>query len=285
MQTCGKTTLILFLAILLLSASAFAGKKRDVTETFENIERITLNTVSGDCIVNKGEGNEVILEVTNSYRPRDSFKPRIKARGKTLRLSERILESNSGNSRWIMTVPDGIEIDFSTASGDLTINDLEGIFSAATASGDIEIKNCSGEFEFSTASGDMAVENCHGEFQLSTASGTIDGFDVVIDSESSFTTASGRVDITLAKSAEYDLNVSNASGSAVLDYGGNPITGTFEFEAKVRNGRIVCPIDFDNEETFRRYDSKYVRKTFTRGSDTPLIYIGTATGKAVLKEG
>ncbi len=109
MQTCGKTTLILVLATLFLSAGTFAGKKRGVTESFENIERITLNTVSGNCIVNKGEGNEVILEVTNSYRPRDSFKPRIKARGKTLRLRERILESNSGNSKWILTVPDGVD--------------------------------------------------------------------------------------------------------------------------------------------------------------------------------
>jgi DUF4097 and DUF4098 domain-containing protein YvlB len=280
-----KAAPILLLSILLLSAGAFSQKERAVSESFENIERIKIKTVSGHCVVNKGDAKEVTLEVINSYSPRDSFEPKIKESGKTLRLTEKIYGSNSGSSTWILTVPDGVEIDFSTASGDLDISDVEGFFAATTASGDIDLENCSGAFEISTASGDIMVDDCHGEFQLATASGSIDAVGVVIDYESSFSTASGRVDVTLAKSAEHDINVGSASGSAILDYGGNPIKGTFEMEAKVHSGRIVCPIDFDDEETYGKWDQEYVRKTFTRGNDTPVITIGTASGKAVLKKG
>lgn len=284
MKVYGKAAVVLLLAVLFLSAGAFCQRERAVSKSFENIERIKIKTVSGDCIVNKGDAKTVTVEVTNHYSPRESFEPKIRASGRTLRLTEEIYESNSGGSSWTLTVPDGVEIDFTTASGDLTISGVDGYFSASTASGDIDLKNCSGVFEISTASGDITADDCHGEFQMATASGSVDAADIVLDEESSFSTASGRVDVSLGESAEHDLSVGSASGSAMLDYGGNPIKGTFEFEARVRKGKIVCPIDFDNEETFRRHDQEYIRKTFTRDNDTPVISIGTASGKAVLKK-
>ena len=285
MKKYGISILVMIGVFLLLSADTFAGTKQESVQTFENISRITISTVSGDCIINKGQGKQVTLEIANSYRPRDSFEPKIRTSGSTLRLSEEIYESNSGSSTWTLTIPDGIQIDFTTASGDLSITGLQGVFSASTASGDVEIEGCSGEFEFSTASGDITVSDCHGEFRLATASGNIDAAGVVLDNESSFATASGRVDVALAATAEYDLNVGTASGSAILDYGGNELRGMFELEAKVRSGRIKCPIDFDSEKTFSRNGQKYIRKTFTRGTDTPMITIGTASGRAELKEG
>lgn len=285
MKKIGTMTLMMALAVLIISVNAYSGKKDEVFKTFNDIDRIVINTTSGDCIVNKGEGKEVSLEVINAFRPRDSFEPKIRERGGTLRLTEELFGSNSGNSTWTLTVPDGIEIEFSTASGELTINDLDGFFAATTASGDIEIENCSGLFEFSTASGDIVVDDCKGEFLLSTASGSVDAVNVTLTEESSFSTASGRVDVILAQSTEYDLNIGSASGSAVLDYGGNPIKGMFEFEARKRKGKIVCPIDFDDEKTYRKWDQTYVRKIFTKGAETPVITIGTASGRAVLKEG
>jgi len=284
MKNLARIILVSVLGILIFSVNAYPGKKLEVSETFENIDRIKIKTVAGDCVISKGEGKAVTLEVINSYRPSDSFEPKIKTSGGTLRLTEEIYGSNSGSSTWTLTVPDGITIEFSSASGYMSVNDLSGYFEASTASGDIRLEDCSGEFEISTASGDIMADNCHGEFRLSTASGSIEAEGVVLDNESSFSTASGEVDVTLGKSAEYDLNIGTASGSAVLSYGGNPIKGLFEFEAKERSGRIVCPFDFDDEETYRKWGDKYVRKTFTKGADTPLITVATASGRAVLKE-
>jgi DUF4097 and DUF4098 domain-containing protein YvlB len=285
MKSYWRTGLIAVLAISVLYAGVCAKEKGEVDQTFENIERISLKTVSGNCLITKGERDVVTLNIEYSYYPEDSFEPGIKVRGSTLKLSERMLESNSGSSEWILTVPDGIEIEFSSASGDMEVEGVKGTFRASTASGDIELENCTGDFEISTASGDIVVDDCRGEFQLSTASGTVEAIGVILDEESSFSTASGRVDVVLAESAAYDLEIGSASGSATLDYGGNPINGTFKFESKVRGGRISSPIDFDDEVTFRKWDDRYVRKTFTRGSETPVISIGTATGRAVLKEG
>lgn len=303
MKNLGKLILVSFLAVIFLSVNAYPDKDLELSETYDNIDRIKIKTVAGDCIISKGEGKTVTLEVVNSYRPRDSFEPRARVSGNTLRLTESIHGSNSGSSTWTLTVPDGIEIEFSTASGNMSVTGLDGYFGASTASGDVDFENCSGEWDISTASGEITVDNCQGEFSLSsasgdimvdncrgefnvsTASGSVEAEGVVLNDESSFSTASGEVDVALGKSAEYDINVGSASGSAVLDFGGHPIQGLIEMESKIRSGRIDCPFDFDDEETFRRGGDKYIRKTVTKGSDTPSIRIGTSSGRAVLREG
>lgn len=299
---CKEVTLPVVL-LLLGSLSAVAGPRSEEVRSFDGIEVIRINTISGDCIVRKSATDQVEVEVIWSYRPRDSFEPKFRERGKVLRLNEDMYGSNSGRSTWTLTVPDGIEIRFSTASGDMELVGLSGEFSAETASGDIQAEDCKGEFDLSsasgdvdligcegmfhvsTASGDIETSSCQGEFELSTASGTVEADGVVINEASSFSTASGRVRVTLAETSEYDLRVSTASGRATLDYGGNPVKGYFEFTSRDRNGRIVSPFDFDDEESFRRWGDRYVRKWFTRETDSPQIFIETASGKAVLREG
>ena len=103
--------------------------------------------------------------------------------------------------------------------------------------------------------------------------------------DASFQTASGDVEVQLGATAEHDLEVSTASGRATLDYSGHPIKGRFEFVSKDRRGRIKCPFEFDDERRFDRWGDTYVRKTFTRDGEEPLIFIETASGRATLKEG
>lgn len=296
-----RSTAILLGLTLLLASGALAGPKREESRSFEGIEVIRIGTISGDCIVQKGAGDGVEVEVVWSYRPRGSFEPKFRERGKVLKLNEDMYGSNSGHSTWILTVPDGIEIRFHSSSGGLEIEGLTGEFSCETASGDIQIDNCKGEFDLSTASGDIELMECEGDFQatcasgdievndcrggfeVSTASGTVRADGVVLGDVSVFSTASGRVMVGLAESAEYDLRVSTASGRAILDYGGNELKGYFEFACKYRDGRIEAPVDFDDEEQYRRWGDRYVRKWFTKGTDSPQIFVETASGKAVLR--
>jgi len=298
-----RGTAVFLGVVLLLASGTLAGPKKEESRLFEGIEVIRINTISGDCIVLKGAGDKVEVEVVWSYRPRDSFEPKFRERGKVLKLSEDMYGSNSGRSTWTLTIPDGIEVRFNSASGGMEIEGLTGEFSSQTASGDIRAENCKGEFDFNTASGDIElidcegdfrancasgdveVNQCRGGFEVSTASGSVRAEGVVLQDISTFSTASGRVMVVLAESAEHDLHVSTASGRATLDYGGNEIKGYFEFVSKYRDGRIVSPFDFDDEEQYRRWGDRYVRKWFTKGTESPQIFIETASGKAVLREG
>lgn len=284
MKRSALAALLLILAVAVGASYGSGGKERDITRSFEKKERIKIETVSASVEIVGAKTDKIQIEVQNRYTPAEDVENDFRESGKTLRLTERILGSTNGEATWILTVPESIEIDFSTASGYLELSDLTGGFTVSTASGEITMSNCKGYFRISTASGNITAKECSGEFELSTASGDVRGLAVAIDDVSSFSTASGGVDVRLARSPEHDLYLGSASGSVLLDYAGNPVSGTFRFEAKEHDGVIEAPYGFDSEETFRRGGDRYIRKIFTKGTGGPKIGIGTASGEAVLKE-
>lgn len=294
-----------FLIILLVSitfAKISATEKQEIIKTFDKKESIDMRFVSGDCHVKKGSSDKIEVNLVYRIDPPEAFEPVFQEKGDELVLKERFHGSSSGSSTWTLTVPDGIEIQFksasgdfevvdlnceikvNTASGDISIENSDGEFHANTASGDVAIQNSKGEFDMNTASGEINVKSGSGEYSLSSASGDVDCKDILIKEECSFSAASGDVYVELAQSSAYDLKLSSASGDAILNFNGKPIQGYFELTAKVRSGRIKSPFKFDNEEEFYKNDQLYVRKSFTRSEDTPQIHISTASGKAELRE-
>lgn len=333
------TLIIPVIVLLFVCGYTNAGEGKEVQKRFDGIESVELNTVSGDCIIKTHGSDEIIVDLFYDVEPKGAFDYKIREAGDALIIKERW---NGGSSRgdvaWTLTVPSGTEIEFSTASGDLSASGLTKGLEAGTASGDIEIRDMDGEIEISTASGEVVIINAHGEIEISTASGEIsikksggeielstasgeieaddieDEIDmstasgeieisnssgvfslscasgdivaenIKIEGLSTFSTASGEVEVILAETSEYDLELSTASGDVLLDYNGNPVKGYFEFTARKRRGRIKCPFDFDEEEEFERNDHVYVRKSFSKGGDTPEIYMRTASGTVVLKK-
>ena len=284
MSTMSKVSVFIFIGLLIFSLSSFAGPKREINREFDKKEMISLKTVSGDCIIKIGTTDKIIVNVTNEYSPRDSFEPSFRERGKELRIKEKLYGSNRGSSTWTITVPQGTEIDFSSASGGMMIQDYTGELRGSTASGDYELQNCKGLFYLNTASGYYEIENCQGEFDIKSASGDIDAKGIIITEESDFATASGNVRITLGATPEHDLNVGSASGRAALDYNGNKMIGLFELTTRYDHGRIDAPFEFDAEEKFRRHGQRYIMKSFNKEQEQPLITIGTASGRASLRE-
>jgi len=275
--------LITFLVSITL-VNTSATEKKEITKTFDKKESIDMRFVSGDCQVKKGSSDKIEVHLVYRIDPPEAFEPVFQEKGEELVLKERFHGSSSGNSTWTLTVPDGIEIQFKSASGDFEVAGLKCEIKVNTASGEISIENSDGEFHVNTASGEIDVNSGSGEYSLHTASGDVDGKEIIIKEESSFNAASGDVYIELARSSTHDLKLGSASGDAILNFNGNPIQGYFEFTAKVRTGRIKSPFKFDNEEEFYKNDQLYVRKSFTKGEDAPVIRISTASGKAELRE-
>ncbi|MCK4559511.1 MAG: DUF4097 family beta strand repeat protein [Calditrichia bacterium] len=313
---------ILFVSMLLIGWSVlYAQEMKEINKTFEAKKNVRIQTVSGDCIIKAGDPGKITVHVEYSERAEDSFEADMQEKSNSLKLRERWYGSSSGGRvKWTVTVPPETEIEFSTASGDLSVEEINNMLDASTASGDITIENSQGEFEistasgdinivdskgefdfstasgdikssqmtgemdFSTASGDIKMRNSEGFFELSCASGDIDASGITIKEESTFSTASGDVEVKLAESSEFDLDLSTASGDVTLDYNGNEIRGYFEFTAKKRSGNIRSPIDFDKEEEYGRNGDEYMRKSFSKGGNTPKIFISTASGRVVLKD-
>ena len=163
---------IFVIALLVLFVNGYGSPKKEITKTFKDVKVVRIETVSGDCVVKKGDFDEVKVYLTYSYSPEGSFEPELVQRGTRLVLSEdfRSWRGNvEGESTWSLTVPDNIKIRFSTASGDLEVEDLKAEIEAETASGDILLRNVTGEFDIQTASGDIEAEEVEGDIDFNTA--------------------------------------------------------------------------------------------------------------------
>jgi len=300
---------------------SFPQEMKEIDKTFDAKKNVRIETTSGDCVIKAGEDGKINVHVEYSERAAESFEADIQEKSNSIRIKERWHGRNSGGRvTWTITVPSETEIEFSTASGDLSVDNINNVIDASTASGDVTIDNAqgdmeistasgdidvseskgkldfstasgdikssqlAGELDFSTASGDIKIRGAQGSFDLSCASGDIEATSITIEDDSEFSTASGDVEVNLEKSSEYDLDLSTASGDVTLDYNGNEIRGYFEFSAKKRSGSIKSPIEFDREEEYGRNGDEYVKKSFTRGGETPKVYISTASGRVMLKD-
>ncbi|MCX6827494.1 MAG: DUF4097 family beta strand repeat-containing protein [candidate division Zixibacteria bacterium] len=305
--------MILFIScafIFVAAAAAATDNERSGLKTtfkkkslFEGKSLVEIETISGNCVVKKGISDwKIEVEIKGSCDPEHLFKPQFSEKENRLVIQEVIDGSNTCSATWTIIVPKKTDISFSSASGELKVAGLKSRIFANTASGSIDISDCSGRIDISSASGDIVASRLNGEIQLETASGDIEvhkaegklnaesasgsvfGSEIRITEMSAFTTASGDVNVMLNGSPSSNLTVSSASGKAVLNYKGNPISGYFEFTARVDKGRIKAPFKFDKEEEFDRDGTTYITKSFTKGTNLPEIYIETASGTAVLEE-
>jgi DUF4097 and DUF4098 domain-containing protein YvlB len=310
-----------FLLVFQLALSAAAPQDSDnISKTFSPKEKVEMKLVSGDCFIEIGNADRILVDVQVDVSDPDAFNFRFYERGNRLIIEEDWSGWSSGSVIWTVIVPQGTEFEIETASGDVSLNGLKSEAEINTASGDVRIKNFEGELDINTASGDVTAENSQGEIDISVASGdvSLDGLkgdidvsaasgDITIESSearfdvscasgdieaerikimdhSEFSDASGDIEIGLAESAKYDLSLSTASGDIQLDYNGNPFSGYFEATARKDKGEIRLPVKAEKEETITRNGRGYFRKTFSVSTDTPQIIMETASGTITLEK-
>ncbi|MCH7839200.1 MAG: DUF4097 family beta strand repeat protein, partial [Planctomycetes bacterium] len=149
-----------------------------------------------------------------------------------------------------------------------------------------------GEIEVRNASGSIRITDSRASFDISNASGDVEATNVAISDRSSFSTASGDVEILLSESLANDLDLSSASGDAILDYNGHKVTGSFEFSVSSRSGRIVSPYPFDggdsdswdDKDRYWSRRNRRITKYFTLSEGGPRVSLSTGSGTVRLKK-
>jgi DUF4097 and DUF4098 domain-containing protein YvlB len=110
-----------------------------------------------------------------------------------------------------VTVPEGSDVDVSTASADVEVTGRVGDVDLATASGDLSTDEVAGEVSAKTAKGSITLGNVAGQLRVHTASGDLRCSSVA--GRVLFASASGDVEIG---SAGDRVDVKTASGNARL---------------------------------------------------------------------
>lgn len=275
------------------------GESTTIRRSFEPAPRIEIQTVSGDCTVKKSASSQVEVTVEHSFDPA-IYQPIFERTEEGISLQETFNEgTSSGYSRWTVEIPEGMEVSFSSASGDLEIGDLNLRLDASTASGDIlltrlkgslEITSASGDLrleefdgslECSTASGDIHLESGTGAFTVTSASGDIEAQNLNLQEKAYFSVASGNVALALSSPPASELKITAASGDATLDLQGNPLQG--QIRVRAMPGSLDSSIPFDYQETESRGNATFLVSVADFGGG-PSVEIASASGKVTLRQ-
>lgn len=309
-----KKITTLFVA-LIFAVSLMA--QQQISKSYDVVEELKVNTVSGEIHINRG-GNQIKVDVTHTYD--DCFEYVEEISGNTVKLKEDFHGRNcNGSSKWTITLPDNVELDISSVSGEIIIHDINSKFELETVSGRIELTDCKGKFEIEsvsgsingknlegpgemqTVSGKISVEgiqdklelvsvsgridfeNCNSSVEAETVSGNIEGKNIVLKDEASMESVSGDLILSLGQSFDIDLSMETVSGDAIIDFQGNPVNGTFNMECRKDRGEINTPFKYNTEEEFEQNGKTYIRKVAQLGGSNQ-IDMKTVSGTIKVKK-
>jgi DUF4097 and DUF4098 domain-containing protein YvlB len=263
--------IILFITFIgmLLPMNGFSLNEQEILKSFKGKTEVRLNTLSGDCVVKTGPGNEIKVRFVHTYS-NTTFEPQFLEEGSTLVLKEKFHISGSGNSTWYLTVPEKTAVKFHSISGDFSIKGVKANIDATTVSGDVVAKNCSGDLEFKSANGDLEVEGLSGNVTVRGASSDLKVKDL-----------SGNIHV---KTASGDLDAENLQGSVVIKSpsGDIEIKGAKgSFDVKTASGEIYASGIEITKKSYFKAASGDIQITLAKSAAHDLE-LDTASGDAVL---
>lgn len=312
---------ILFASLLLLPSAIDA--QGIIRDGFTGVKSIQLSTGSGDAVILRGTGPEVGLVIEYTYSD-EVFKPKIRQSGDLLILEEDIanrgISMSRGSSTWTLTVPSGLDIRFSTGSGDLevtgvdlnlntslgsgdvTLTRVNGEVRHASGSGDLDLNTFTGSVRSSTGSGDFNASTVNGTLTVATGSGDVDvdalngaisastgSGDVTLNGLTAsgnikIATGSGDIDIALSADPKGDISIAAGSGSSTLDMNGFAMIGDWTLQTSLNRGRVTAPFEFDATREVRSGGNRYREYTKTFDSSRQTVKISTGSGDILIRE-
>ncbi|MFP4547609.1 MAG: DUF4097 family beta strand repeat-containing protein [Fidelibacterota bacterium] len=294
-------TLILLLSTLFITS--VVGK--EISRVFPKKAELEIDCVLGSCEFQKSADNRIHITVDYSYKE-DYFTPVFDEQEDKLVIEEDLHENghdfNNQNSNWIIKVPDGMEIEFSTATGKLSIKDITAEFEGTCATGSIRILNANGEFEISSGTGNIELENCSGEFELNSGTGKViaQGFKGELEASSGtgkveieelyimdfaeLNSGTGDVELIGFSGENFELELNSGTGDVELDMNGKKIQGHYTLSTIKHAGKIESDYKFDHIEEYNNGGEDRIRKSFSIGKADNTIEISSGTGNAVLKK-
>ncbi len=288
------------LCVIFLAALPTLLVAQKLDKTFQNVEFVEISSLTGDITIQKGKTTEV--EVRGEWNA-DKVRVRVNYDGKTLVIEEKKIRNNwSGNvSNWVLMVPDNLDLDVNSGTGDLTISGVTADLDANSGTGDIFIEGMEGRFDINSGTGGVTIDNAKGKFDLNSGTnavrvtnsegkfdansgtGNVQFRKVKPTGNSTLNSGTGNVAFTISGPIEADLALSSGTGNAVLDFAGNKVEGDFEMKCGINSGRIIAPFDFDSERRIGNRNNGHIEKDAKIGKAMYDLEISTGTGTARVK--
>jgi DUF4097 and DUF4098 domain-containing protein YvlB len=188
---------------------------------------INIKNVSGDIkVMGTAEGGGITVTGTKKGRNPEQVEIVDRSSEGRIDISVEYPDCPTGCNASVdfeVRVPRSMNFNFdklSTASGDVSVESVQGSIKASTASGDVTMKNVSGTIKGSSASGDVNILDVTGEVNASTASGDVNVSIARLEGTGnmSFSSASGDVEVRLPSNLDADVSLTTVSGEVKTDF-------------------------------------------------------------------
>jgi len=287
-------TAFLFVGMLAMMPAFLLAQS--LKKSYDGVEFLDISTATGDITIKKGNTKEIKVD---GQWDEEEVTVRVNYSGKSLSIKEKSRRNNthSNASKWVLIVPDGLNLDINsgtgsleisgmegdlkanTGTGDIDILDMEGRFNVNSGTGEIEITNAKGRFDLNAGTNDVVVVNATGKFDANSGTGDVHFKMVNPTGSSNLNSGTGDVKFVVDSEISADLSLNSGTGNAVLDFHGNKIEGDFEMKCGIRSGRIVAPFDFDSERQIGHRNNGHLEKAARIGNGEYDLEISTGTGR------
>lgn len=305
------STILTTLFFLCLTVQVFS-QKENIKESFDNVQKVKIDVAIGDIAIEKSTTGQTIL--TGEYDT-DKLDVEILFSNGKLSVVEKTKRRNSNgsiDSHYKLQIPDGMEMNLNTGTGDIAIagvaadanvntgtgkivavnytGDLKlnsgtgsvqlmgskGELSLNSGTGTVSMTNCQGELNANSGTDDVVMENVSGVVSANSGTGNVSAKNINLEGNGNFNSGTGNVQVTLSNPVSKNLSVNSGTGSATLDMNGQSFDGTLVMTCGEQGGSISAPFNFDKEETKDKTIKKY--KYF--GDSGVELKVSTGTGKA-----
>jgi hypothetical protein len=182
---------------------------------------IDVTGFNGKIEITAGEDEVVDVDTTLSVPGRTSYSATLD--GNTVRIVAKqngigISLGRNPRAEIHLVVPSNAIIKAHSSNASVTVSGITGNGILDTSNGTITIKNSSGEFSSKTSNGSINMQNVSGEFDAETTNGKITfSGSFESDSDSTFKSSNGSIEITFSDDPDLDLDAHTSNGIVVSD--------------------------------------------------------------------
>lgn len=205
----------------------------DTTFAFDTDGVVELKQVPGDIVVSSWREPRIRIR---AYAERVPLRTEFSRRRAFVALdlpesANRNWGGRIGETRYEVTVPEGVRVIAGTVSGDVSVRGTRGAVKVSSVSGDASATETRGEVEVSSVSGDALLRQAAGRVSATSVSGDVRVTDVAGNVKA--TTVSG--DLLLDDVRADDVEVKSVSGEIRFT---GPIARTGRYELTTHSGTV-----------------------------------------------
>jgi len=206
----------------------------DTTVTVGRDASVDLGLINGDVVVTATSRGEVRVHAFSDVIPL-----RLEVIGNTVRVvTENGRYRRGGDQRIEVVVPTGTRVSASSISGSVSVKGAHAEVEASSTSGDVTVEDAVRRASLTSVSGSVRARDVDGDLRARTTSGdvTIDRVNGLVDAE----TVSGEVEVRSARSDR--VRAQSLSGEVTYD-GTIARDGRYDFTSHSGTVRLFVPAD------------------------------------------